>query len=223
MTTTLLSTGAYAAARKRRRVEHRAEQRGQPVEHHLRDEQPDEVGRDVLRRDAIGTVRAAEREEVRDQRCAEDRDHREHDEHRHRGAEDRRRGIVVVAFVRVDEEGTRVAVRTPPRISSNTMLGVLFATLYVSASTAPPSAYAVADTRASPVTRESIVPSATPALDRTSFRSESSGLASAVESAGGSALVTRHSAGQGARRAGFGAIGRCGSPTRTRGTPARRW
>ena len=28
----------------------------------------------------------------------------EHDEHRHRGTEDRRRGIVVVAFVRVDEQ-----------------------------------------------------------------------------------------------------------------------
>ena len=59
MTTTLLSTGAYAAARNRRRALSIAlEQRGQPVEDHLRDEQADEVGRDVLRGVLVGAVGA---------------------------------------------------------------------------------------------------------------------------------------------------------------------
>jgi hypothetical protein len=69
---------------------------------------------------------------------------------------------------RSTKTGTNVAANTPPTSSSYTMLGVMFARLYVSASDSLPIAAASTTTRNRPVIRDKRVPAATAALDRTS-------------------------------------------------------
>src|ERR1700682_5258832 len=77
------------------------------------------------------------------------------------------------------------------------MLGASLAWLYVPARVVAPSAYAMAAMRTNPVTRDSAVPTATTALERTSDVSTSEGLDPGslrpISSGSGPARLTRRS------------------------------
>ena len=111
ITITLLSTGAYAAATNRRRaLRQRGRERGEAVEHHLRQEPQREDRHHVKLRGAFGAG-CVERVEARDERREQHRDRRQHREHRHRDGEQRRRGVVVAVL----EVSRRTAERAWPR------------------------------------------------------------------------------------------------------------
>ena len=104
MTTTLLRIGANAAARKRRRAfEHRGREGDDAVEQHLRHEEAEQVGRQLLLGGDVRPVHV-QRVQVDDPRRGDDADDGDPRQREHRDGEDRARRVVVARFEVLHEQ-----------------------------------------------------------------------------------------------------------------------